>query len=106
MAKFLVTYYEEGGGGMPPDPAMREQMMKAFMAWANRVGDKMVDPGAPLGPPKVLTGDSVSDDKPGDGVGGYTLLSAGSMDEAVGLCRDHPFLDRGGTLRVSEALAP
>jgi hypothetical protein len=41
MSKFLVTYYEEGGGGMPPDPEMREQMMKAFMAWANSVGDKM-----------------------------------------------------------------
>jgi hypothetical protein len=104
MAKFLITYH--GGGGMPADPAMREQMMQAFMAWATGVGDKMIDPGAPLGPAKVVTSDGVTDSEPGAGVGGYTLISADSLDEAVELVRDHPFVGRGGTLRVGEAIAP
>jgi hypothetical protein len=50
MAKFLITYH--GGGEMPADPGMRDQMLKAFAAWAAGVGDKMVDPGAPPGPAK------------------------------------------------------
>ena len=103
MAKFLVTYH--GGSGMPADPGMREQMLKAFMAWAAGVGDNMVDPGAPLGPARMVSSDGVTDAEPG-GVGGYTLVSADSMDDAVKLVRDHPFISRGGTLRVAEVIAP
>jgi hypothetical protein len=103
MAKFLVTYH--GGGEMPADPQMRQQMMEAFTKWAAGVGDKMIDPGAPVGPAKVVTSGGTTDDQPG-GVGGYTLLSADSLDDAVELVRDHPFISRGGTLRVSEAITP
>jgi len=104
MATFLVTYH--GGSGMPADPAAREQMMQAFMAWAAGVGDSMVDPGAPLGPPKVVTTDGVKDGEAGGTIGGYTVISAGSLDEAVDLVRGHPFVGRGGSLQVSEAVAP
>lgn len=103
MAKFLVTYH--GGGEMPADPGVREEMLKAFAAWASGVGDKMADPGAPLGPAKVVGRDGVKDAEPG-GAGGYTVLSADTLDEAVDLVRDHPYVSRGGTLRVSQAIAP
>jgi hypothetical protein len=103
MAKFLISYH--GGGEMPTDPAAREQMMTAFMAWAASVGDDMIDPGAPLGPAKLVTSGGVSDDKE-SAIGGYTLLNAGSLDDAVGMARNHPFISRGGTLRVAEAVAP
>lgn len=66
----------------------------------------MIDPGAPLGPAKTVTSDGVTDGAGGAGVGGYTLLRADSLDEAVGLVKGHPFLSRGGTLVVSEAVAP
>jgi len=103
MAKFLVTYH--GGGEPPADPAMREQMMAAFAAWAASVGDSVIDPGAPLGPAKAVTSDGVHDDG-SHVVEGYTLLSAGSLADAVELVRSHPFVSRGGTLRVSAAIAP
>jgi hypothetical protein len=103
MARFLITYH--GGGPMPADPQMREQMLNAFTAWAASVGDKMIDPGAPLGPAKTVTSVGVTDGEPG-GVGGYTLLDADSLDDAVELVRNHPFVSRGGTLRVSQAITP
>jgi hypothetical protein len=103
MAKFLVTYH--GGGEPPADPAMREQMMAAFGAWAASVGDSMIDPGAPLGPAQAVTRDGVQDDET-HSVEGYTLLSADSLADAVELVRGHPFVTRGGTLRVSEAVTP
>jgi len=103
MTKFLVTYH--GGGEPPADPAAREQMMSAFGAWAASVGDNMIDPGAPLGPAKAVTSAGVHEDATRT-VEGYTLVSADSLDHAVELVRSHPFVSRGGTLRVSEAVAP
>jgi hypothetical protein len=37
---------------------------------------------------------------------GYSVLEAADLDSAVGLVRDHPYVARGGTLRVSQAVAP
>jgi hypothetical protein len=105
MPTFLITYH--GGGEMPASPEAREQMMAAFQAWAASTGKSMVDPGAPLGRSKVVASGSVSDGA-ADGRlgGGYTLLSAGDLDSAVALVQSHPFLSRGGTLQVSEAVSP
>ena len=104
MPKFLVTYH--GGGGPPASPEAREQMMAAFQAWAASVGGNMVDPGAPLGPSKVVTSDGVADGAVSGGIGGYTVIAAESLDDAVGLVKSHPFVARGGALQVSESISP
>jgi len=103
MPTFLVTY--QGGGPPPADPEARQQMMSAFMAWAGSVGDSMVDPGAALGASKTVTSDGVTDGANG-APGGYTLLKADSLDDAVALVQSHPFVARGGTLIVSQSVAP
>jgi hypothetical protein len=102
MTKFLITY--EGAMEMPSTPEARDQMMSAFMAWVGEVGGHMVDPGAPLGASRAVTSNGDTDEP--SGIGGYTVVDAGTLDEAVGLVRSHPFLKRGGTLRVSESVAP
>ena len=102
MPTYLVTYH--GAGGPPPSPEAREQMMAAFGAWVASVGDHMIDPGAPLGPAKSVSSDGVSNSGPG--IGGYSLIKADDLDTAVGLVKNHPFVGRGGTLQVSEAVAP
>ena len=104
MATFLVTYH--GGGGMPESAEGREQMMAAFMAWAASVGDAMIDPGSPLGPRKTVASAGVSDAPADPTLGGYTLLRADSLDDAVKAVSSHPFVGRGGTLQVSEAVTP
>ncbi len=104
MATFLITYH--GGGGMPDSAEGREKMMAAFQAWAASVGDAMIDPGAPLGPRKSVTSDGVSDAAADETLGGYTLISADSLDHAVDAVKDHPFVGRGGTLQVSQVVSP
>ena len=104
MATFLVTYH--GGGGMPESAQAREQMLAAFGAWAASVGDAMIDPGTPLGPRKTVTSNGVSDAPADPTLGGYTLLRADSLDDAVKAVMDHPFVSRGGTLQVSQAVTP
>ena len=94
MPTFLVTYH--GGGGPPATPEAREQMMAAFGAWVASTGDNMIDPGAPLGPSKVVTSDSVTDGTPG---GGYTMIRADSLDDAVNVVEGHPFLTAAARCR-------
>jgi hypothetical protein len=38
--------------------------------------------------------------------GGYTVISADSLGDAVNLVKGHPFLTRDGTLQVSQAVSP
>jgi hypothetical protein len=104
MPKFLITYH--GGGGPPASAEAREQMMAAFGAWVGSVGDHMVDPGAPLGASTTVSAEGVSDGGPGADVSGYSLIKADDLDAAVGLVKNHPFVGRGGSLRVSESVAP
>jgi hypothetical protein len=104
MPTYLITYH--GGGGPPASAEAREQMMAAFGAWVASVGDHMIDPGAPLGPAKTVSTEGVQDGGAGAGIGGYSLISADDLDAAVGLVENHPFVSRGGSLQVSEAVAP
>ena len=104
MPIFLITYH--GAGDPPSSPEARDQMMAAFGAWVASVGDHMIDPGAPLGPSKSVSSDGVSASAPGAHVAGYSLIEADDLDTAVGLVKSHPFVSRGGTLQVSEAVTP
>jgi hypothetical protein len=103
MPSFLVTYH---GGSMPQDEEGRQQVMAAFGAWVGQVGDALTDPGAPLGPSRTVSPDGVRDGDAEGRVGGYSVIRADDMDAAVDLVRDHPFVARGGSLQVTEAIAP
>jgi hypothetical protein len=103
MATFLVTYH---GGGMPETEEGRKQAMADFGAWVGKVGPALIDPGAPLGPAMTVSADGV---RPGAADGesnGYSVLRADDMESAVALVRDHPYVGRGGSLQVTEAVVP
>jgi hypothetical protein len=103
MTKFLVTYH---GDGMPDTAEGRNQAMKAFMAWASKTGPALADPGAPLGESRTVSGSAVTPGPASGTAGGYSVLEADDLDAAVALVRDHPFVARGGSLQVSQAIAP
>src|SRR5262245_32214166 len=102
MSTYLVTYH--GGGEMPTSPEARQQMMAAFGAWATGVGAALADPGAPLGPAKTGTSGQVVDGQTAATISGYSLLRAEDLGAAVKLVEGHPFLGRGGTLQVIQAV--
>ena len=100
MSKFLVTYF--GGSGPPANPAQAEQVKAAFGQWLASVGGAVTDPGAPLRPAtQVSTGDAT----PRVPIGGYSVIEAANIDEATAVLRSHPFVARGGTLQVDEAIS-
>lgn len=98
MSKYLVTYH---GSAPPADPAQMDRIRAAFGEWLARAGKTVVDPGAPL---RAAT--QVSNGTPTAQVtiGGYSIIEAASIDEAVDVLKSHPFVARGGTLQVDEAL--
>ena len=103
MPRFLVTYH---GGGMPESEEGRQQAMAAFGAWVGATGTALVDPGAPLGPSRTVSAGSVTDGRASEPFNGYSILEAGDLDAAVDLVRSHPYVERGGSLQVSEAVTP
>jgi hypothetical protein len=104
MPKYLITYH--GGEGMPASDEARQQVMAAFMAWVQSTGDAMIDPGAPLGRGRTVTSQGDNATPASEPTAGYTVIEADDLDTAVGLVRSHPFITRGGTLQVLEAVAP
>jgi hypothetical protein len=98
MARFLITYI---GGGMPHDPELIAQARAAFMVWAQKTGQALVDPGAPVQTVAVLAGNDPAAEA---AVSGYSIIEATDADAAKALLADHPFLGRGGTLQVSQAI--
>jgi hypothetical protein len=80
--------------------------MAAFMAWASSAGEALVDPGAPLGPAKTVSAESVTDGAADGPAGGYSIVQTDDLDSAVALVKNHPFIARGGSLQVSTAALP
>lgn len=100
MSKFLVTYL--GGSGPPADAAQAEQIKTAFGQWLASAGIAVVDPGAPL---RSVTHVANGAPHPTVDIGGYSVVEAASVEEAVAILRTHPFVARGGTLQVDEAVS-
>lgn len=99
MAKFLVLYRsansarEQMANASPEDA---KAGMEAWMAWAGRAGESIVDLGAPLDDARHV----------GDGSGdpsGFSILQADSADEVVALLNEHPHLHGpGNSIDVQE----
>ena len=101
MKKFLVLYM----ANVPADEMMAnstpEQMkegMDAWGAWMGKVGDSMLDIGAPLGASRSV--DQGSPATAGSHVTGFSVLQADSLDAAAALVENHPHLMTPGGASV------
>ena len=104
MSEFLYLYR---GGDRQQTPAGMQQQMQRWMAWMKELGDKghIKSPGHPLeSTGKVVSGKAKTvTDGPfaeKDLVGGYTLVEAADLAQAVDLSRGCPILDFNGAVEV------
>jgi hypothetical protein len=100
MAKYLVTYH---GSATSADPAKQAQVEAAFGQWLQEAGSAVVDPGAPVRMVKQIANGTPSDAVE---IGGYSIVEAPSLEAAERILQAHPFVGRGGTLQVNEAVVP
>lgn len=102
MAKFVLAYH---GGGMAETEEEQAKVMAAWGAWMESLGSALTDPGNPAGASKTINADgSVADGGGANPLTGYTLISAGSLDEAVTLAKGNPIFASGGSVEVVEAI--
>ena len=101
MAKFVFVY--QGGAGMEDGPDAQAKEMAAWGAWYGKLGAAVVDGGAPFGASTAVSSGgrkaaAVS------GLGGYTVVTAASLDAAAALTDGCPVLAQGGTVDVYDCI--
>ncbi len=105
MTKFMVLYraamsaQEQMAAGTPEQA---QAGMEAWMAWAGKAGDAIVDLGSPLSEAEWVGPDPAGDSLH---IGGFSILQAESVDALTAILDGHPHLDMGGSIEVLEFLA-
>ena len=100
MADFVLLY---GGGSMPETDEERAEAMKAWDVWLGQIGDAIKDAGNPFAPAaKTIAADGAVSDATGSLATGYSILKAGSLDEATTIAKGSPVLQGGGNVTVYE----
>ena len=93
------------GGSEPQTEEEGAKVMAAWGAWMGGLGEALVDGGNPFAAGKSIAGDgSVSDSPFGTPATGYSIIQAGSFDEAVGKAKGCPHLKAGGQVSVYETI--
>lgn len=99
MAKYVLAY---GNGRMPESEEEGAAVMAAWMAWFGKLGEAVVDGGNPFGPSMSVATDGTVSQGASSGLGGYSIISADSLDAAVAMAKGCPNLDSGGRVDVYE----
>lgn len=107
MSKYLLLYRGSRSAAEQMANATPEQAqagMEQWMSWAGRVGDAMVDMGAPTNSVGSVGAAADSDSI----VGGYSILEADSFEALKALLEGHPHLQMGpeAGIEVLELLSP
>jgi hypothetical protein len=105
MSEFVFLYR---GGARDRSPEQMQQMMQKWMGWMKELGAKghLKDRGQPLeragklvqGKGKTVTDGPFAETK--DVVGGYTLIEAADLSEAVELAKGCPIFEVDGAVEV------
>jgi hypothetical protein len=105
MSQFLYLYW---GGEAGRSPEQAQQMMQKWMTWMKELGAKghIKDQGQPLersgkvvkGKQKTVTDGPFAESK--DVVGGYTLVEARDLEQAVELSKGCPIFEVDGAVEV------
>ena len=95
MKKFIIFHY----GFETPT----KEIMDAWSKWFESIGDKMVDPGSPLGPGKEISRSGTKELPLGiKSLTGYTVIRAANMGEAEKIAKSCPMIT---SVRVYEAMS-
>ena len=107
MTDFLLIFRAAPTDGPARSPEQMQANMKLWMDWIGGIAaqNKLVDRGNRLeSSGKVLKAGHVVTDGPyietKEAIGGYTIIKAESIDEAVELSHGCPILQVGGNVEV------
>jgi hypothetical protein len=102
MPKYILGYH---GGGMPETKEGQDVVMAAWGKWFQDMGPALVDGGNPVGASRTLNGNgSISQGGGVNPLTGYSVIEAGTLDDAVKMAKGCPLLKSGGSIQVGETI--
>lgn len=111
MPKYLLAYTNDPAHPGPSaedmmraSPEEQQAVMAAWGTWYSSLGDKLVDPGNPTGAAATLTSGGSSAGA-SSGITGYSIINAGSLEEATQLSTGCPILANGGVIHIYETFS-
>ena len=97
----MIAYH---GGKKPSSQEEGMVQMEKWKAWVKNLGEAVVNPGTPLPVSKLVGSGSVKDDNDPNSMKGFAIVKADSMEAAIGIAKSDPFLENGGTIRISQMM--
>jgi hypothetical protein len=78
--------------------------MNQYMEWLSSLGESVVIPTIPLKDTTTVSSDGTIIEGGSSAMSGFSIIKADSMEAALKIAKDCPFLDIGGSLEVSELM--
>ncbi len=108
--KYLCIQRSQPGKGERPSPAQMEEMYAKFNAWRENFQENILDIGGKLGAGRIVTSQGATDGpfvEAKEVIGGYMIVSAESMEQAVEVARQSPGVAMpGSSVEVREISTP
>lgn len=101
MPQYFISYL---GGDKPSSPEEGKQHMSKYMNWLSSLGKSAVSPANPLKNTSTVNSDGSVTSGGETSMSGFTIIEVDSMESALSIARDCPFLEVGGSLEVSELM--
>jgi hypothetical protein len=108
MNEFLLIFRRDfKTPGVQPSPEQLQKMMKEWQNWMGSIaaqnklvssGNRLADDGKVVKPNAVVTNGPYVEIK--EAIGGYIMISASSLEEAVEVAKGCPVLTIGGNVEV------
>ena len=101
MPQYIITYL---GGDQPSSPEEGKKHFGKYMEWLKSLGDAAISPANPLKNTSTVNPDGSVSPGGATTMSGYTVIEADTMEAALSIAKDCPFLEIGGSLEVSELM--
>ena len=110
MKEFMMIFRNEKSEGSMPSAEQMQSMMKQWQDWIGGIDkqgryigtNRLIAEGKTIKPNKVITDGPYMEAK--EMVGGYLIVKANSLDEAVEMAKSCPNLIYGGNVEIRSVM--
>jgi len=102
MNKFILTYLGNTPHNMSPEEGKKH--MQDYHNWLQNLGEAVVSPANPIKDTHVVKPNGEVT-KGGDStMSGYTIVQADTIEDAIAMAKNCPYVTVGGTIEVSQLI--
>ena len=101
MPQYIISYL---GGDKPSSPEEGQENYAKYKEWLLSIGNSVVSPANPFKDTHIINPDGSVTSGSTTSMSGYTIIEADSINTALSIAKDCPFLEINGSLEVSEII--